>query len=369
MQINPALRPHLKRVHPFNYLGLIALLISIFQFAFLSKPAYALAPFTSAAIVSARLQQGVLANATGNFILITAKTTSGEAGGQTNAVITFGAQYTVNATSSNITFVAPGTSSCPTTYDITGTGTQATLTSWPLTGTTASGVASQVVTFTSTALSASTVYGFCITGGITNPASGTVQQNIITANGDSTNVANAFITGDQITVNATVPPTFTFTLSGTSDNFVSNLSTGGTTNTTGITATAVTNAATGYSIMVKSTNLGLKSATAANHIITSANSASQTTLVNNTEGYVLAVTTKTTNNTGTAAVKAKFDSTGGGTVVGGDLNQAGYQEIAYANNSTTSDAYVFKERATVSGITPAATDYTDVLTVVGAGNF
>lgn len=168
---------------------------------------------------------------------------------------------------------------------------------------------------------------------------------------------------------ATVNPTMSLSLSGTTDNFSANLSTSAVTNTSGVTATIVTNAATGYSLLGKGANQGLKSSHAGNHIITSANSAGQTTLSNGSEGYVLAVTSKTINNAGTAAVGAKFDATGGGTSVGGDLNTAAYQEIAYANSTTSSDAYTFKERSTISGTTPASTDYTDTLTVLASGNF
>jgi hypothetical protein len=359
------------KVLPVNTIGVVAFLLASTLTFLVAKPAYA-APFTTAAIVHSRLAQSTVSSAT-NWVLIVAKTASGEVGGQSTVVVTFGADYTVG-TAGNFTVTNPGSGNCPSTYDITGAGTQASVTSWPGIGT-ASNVTSQAVTFPSTALSANTVYGFCITGtGLTNPANSNVEQDIITANADSSKLATNFISNDQVSVSATVNPYFTFALSGNTDNFSpTTLSTGSINNTSGITATVTTNAATGYSVQVKDANQGIKS-TVANKTITSTHQAGITTLSAGTEGYGLAVTSKAstgTAGTGTIAAATHFDTTGGSTTNAGDLNLTAFQDMAFSNGTSgsTGDTYIFKERAAISNTTAAATDYVDTITVVGSGNF
>jgi hypothetical protein len=357
------------KVLPANIIGVLAFLIASTLTLLLAKPAFATSPFAEATIVHARMQTSVVASAT-NYIMVLADTTSGEAGGQTTVHVIFDGGYTVNATASNITV---STACLPANYHIAGGVSTTAVVNWPGIGSAASAVAGQDITFSSTALSASTLYGFCITGGVTNPtAASTNRVNTITANGDSTQVATNFISNDQVSVTAIVPPTFSMTLSANTDNFTGNLSTSAVTATSGITATFVTNASKGWVLQEKSANQGLKSATASNHTITSANSGSITTLANGTEGYGTAVTSKVDSGTagsGTVHVDAKFDDTGGAGNKVGDLNQATYQPLAYADGPTDTDSITFKERATISGLTPAATDYTDTLTIVGAANF
>jgi len=356
------------RVLPVNLLGVLAFLLASALSLFLAPPAHALTPFAQASIVHSRLATSTVASAT-NYIMVLANTTGSEAGGQTTAVLTFGAGYTVNGTPANITV---STACLPANYHIQGTSGTTTVTNWPGIGSAATGVSGQQVTFGSTALAASTLYGFCITGGITNPSSTGQQVNTLTAGSDSTSIATSFISNDQVSVNATVASTMSFALSGNTDNFTGNLSTSAVTNTSGITATFITNSNKGWVLQLKSANQGIKSASAGNKIITSANSGSITTLTNGTEGYGTAVTSRVDSGTagsGTVAVDAKFDDTGGAGNKVGDVNQATYQPMAYANGPTDTDSVTFKERATIAGLTPAASDYTDTLTVVGSGNF
>jgi hypothetical protein len=71
----------------------------------------------------------------------------------------------------------------------------------------------------------------------------------------------------------------------------------------------------------------------------------------------------------------EFNGVGSGTDSGGTLART-FQPIANctgvdANNRGTSSGENFSviERATISGATPAATDYSDIVTIVAAGNF
>jgi hypothetical protein len=45
------------------------------------------------------------------------------------------------------------------------------------------------------------------------------------------------------------------------------------------------------------------------------------------------------------------------------------EKLVTGTGPTASETAVFKEYAAISGITPAATDYTDTITLVGAGTF
>jgi hypothetical protein len=81
--------------------------------------------------------------------------------------------------------------------------------------------------------------------------------------------------------------------------------------------------------------------------------------------YALGVTSVTSG----AATTAYADA--GGTTGGGlTVPATGYNEIA-SNSSPTSanDNVVIKELADIASTTPPATDYSDIVTIVGAGSF
>jgi hypothetical protein len=244
----------------------------------------------------------------------------------------------------------------------------------------ASGSGSTVTITGVTALSATTTYCVDLTSAsaVTNAAAGEYHPTV-TVGSDSTTVAVRTISNDQIVVSATVPATFSFVLSGNTDSFTSNLSTTGQVLTTGRTVTINTNAASGWIAWVKGTNASsgaatkgaLLSASASNYTIPTTNanalgSASHTQSAG-TEDYGLSVSVADGAGGGTATANAAYDS--GGTDKVGVLDPTNFRPIASSGGTATNDVITLKEGAVIVGSTPPGTDYTDTLTVIGAGNF
>jgi hypothetical protein len=247
----------------------------------------------------------------------------------------------------------------------------ATVAAWPGIGT-ATNVTAQTVTFPSTDLaSGSTLYCFnwnstsavAVKSSATNPNSGTVSTF---ASGptliDSASYSTASIANDQILVTASVPQTFSFALSGTTDA-LSALSTGSVvTSPTPRTATVNTNAKNGWYVWAQDTNAGLNSASASHNI--ASNPGANSTLIAGTEGYNTGVTASGTGSTIT--VDPAF--AGGSLGTGGGLDTS-LRTLASADGVANNHVLTLKNNAAISGTTPAATDYTDTITVVGAGLF
>jgi hypothetical protein len=177
---------------------------------------------------------------------------------------------------------------------------------------------------------------------------------------------------NQIVVSATVPPIFQFSLTGNTDS-LGNLSISAATDSTGVTATVLTNAKGGWYMWVESANQKLVSATTGGSIGSVGwNTDAPTTFTNGTSQYGLAVTTV---NGGTLLCSASNLSaspeynTGAATNEGGALT-VNFSEIGQCTGAPSNgDGLKLVEVAGVSPITPAATDYTDTLTVTGAGAF
>jgi hypothetical protein len=181
---------------------------------------------------------------------------------------------------------------------------------------------------------------------------------------DSTQYATAVITNDQIVVSATVPATFTFTLGANTDS-LGTLSTGAVGASSGVTATVITNAQNGWITWAKDLNQGLVSAVASKTITTTGTiNATPDTLSAGTEGYVLDV-----NETADPQTNGSIDAEYNGGADAGGTYSANYQPINSGTGPTSGYASSLVERAAISGTTPAATDYTDTLTVVAAGQF
>ena len=213
---------------------------------------------------------------------------------------------------------------------------------------------------------------------VTTPIAGEYHPTI-TMGTDSITEALRIISNDQIVVTASVPPTFNFVLSGNTDSFTANLSTSSVVSTTGRTVTITTNAATGWSAWVKGLNASsgaatkgaLKSTSASNFTIPTTNAnalgSASHTLTNNTQDYGLGVTITTdAANGGTVSVDAAYD---GSSSKAGVIDPTNFRAIASSNGTANGDVITLTERATIDGSVPAATDYTDTLTVIGAGNF
>ena len=289
-----------------------------------------------------------------------------------------GTDFVVNATPANWTV---DVLNLPTEPGSTGPSVPAT--AWPGIGT-ATNVSGHTVTFPSGDLTAGTLYCFHVTGTntFTNSTAASGSQIIgatlytedsgpVTIN--QTNWSTSVITDDQIVVSAIVPPSFSLTLDGNTDAFLLNLDPATIVSTGGRTVSVVTNAVGGWIAWVKDTQQGLYSATANYTIPTKGTiNATPEALTAGTEGYGL-VTSITTANVGGCTTVVDPEYNGSATNVG--AFSANFQPIAACTRTGappgTSDGDVLSmvERATIRGGTPAGSDYSDILTIVGAGNF
>lgn len=231
---------------------------------------------------------------------------------------------------------------------------------------TAAGTGSTITVSNITALAASTSYCAILnsTSAVTNPNTSGISDVIVTAGSDSSTDAIDIVSNDQYTVSATVAPTFTLSLSGNSDAFSGNLSSTALTTTSGITATVNTNSIDGWLMWAQDTNAGLRSASVA-HTIPSVTAATNTTMNGatiGTEAYALGVSSVTSGN----AASGYLDSGG---ISGGGLSSTAFNQIASNTIPSANDSVVIKELADISATTPAASDYSDTITIVGAGSF
>ncbi|HUS26093.1 MAG TPA: hypothetical protein VMY99_01975 [Nevskiaceae bacterium] len=271
----------------------------------------------------------------------------------------------------------------PTGYTLGAAGTftvNTTNLAWPTGGTawpsiaTASNVASQVVTFTSGDLTPGTLYCF----NWTNSAAVTVKSSATSSNAGSvttrtttpTNIdtatyTTASISDDQIVVSATVPSAFSFALSANTDA-LGTLSTGSVTSSpTPRTATVNTNAKNGWMVWAKDANTGLTSATAS-ATIASTTPGSNSTLSAGTAGYNTGITSSQVGGSGTITVTAPFVGTSTGQ--GGGLDTS-LRTLATSNGTADTAVLTIKNNVAISATTAAASDYTDTITVIGAGLF
>jgi len=205
---------------------------------------------------------------------------------------------------------------------------------------------------------------------VTNPIAGEYHPTV-TIGSDSTTIALRIIAEDSIVVIATVPPSFNFAFNNTTADGFGNLVTAGS-STTGKTITLTTNATTGWIVWAKSaqgaTKGSLHSAVASKFITSgSALGSASHTLGSNVEDYGLATTINTdAAGGGTVTVDPAYD---GSSTKLGVLDSQNFRPIASADGTTTGDILNVLERASITGATPAANDYTDTITFIGAGNF
>jgi hypothetical protein len=272
--------------------------------------------------------------------------------------------FTVNTTSTNAAWPA-GASAWPSIAAPTGAGD----------------ISGQAVTFGSGDLPATNLYCFnwSNTAAVTEPSStgsselGTVATQ--TSGGaaiDSAQYATATITDDQIQVTATVPTAFTFALSGNTDA-LGTLSTASITSSpTPRTATVNTNAKNGWVVWAKDANAGLTSSNASYTIATNCSSGagSNSTLSagGSTEGYNTGVTKTQAGGSGTITLNSIFDNTTATAGKGGGLC-TNFQSLATSTGSADTAVLTLTNNVVIKGSTPSATDYTDTITVVGAGLF
>lgn len=274
--------------------------------------------------------------------------------------VTFPTGYTVSTTTGNWT------------VSTTNLSWPAGASAWPGIGT-ATAAAGQVVTFPSTDLTVGTLYCFnwtntaalSISGSASASNSGTITTRTSTPTTiDSSSFATASINDDQIVVTATVSQTFSFALSGNTDS-LGTLSTGSVTSSpTPRTVTVNTNAKNGWYVWAQDTNTGLNSASAA-ATIASTTPGSNSTLSAGTPGYNTGVTQTQTSGSGTITVAAPFV---GGASTGGGLDTS-LRLLASSNGTANNAVLTLTNNVAIGSTTAAASDYTDTITVVGAGLF
>lgn len=334
------------------------LLFSAVTVLLASRPSDAI--FTKAFV---RLDRMKASTATGGRVCAQPATV----GTEVDVQVVFPTGFTVNATAAN--------------WTVTTTGLDTGQTAWPGINT-ATAVSGQMVTFPSTDLTVGTFYcfNFSATNTLTNPAASPNLTGTITSRAtgpatiDQSSYAVAVIDEDQITVTATVPPTFSFSIASCTsgsctDAFTADLSTTAVRTTTGKAITINTNAASGWIAWVKDSQQGLRSTTQSYTIATTTagtSCATAHTLTAGTEGYGLDVNL-TTNGAGggTPSIDVNYDCAANDA---GGLS-ASFLPIASSNGGADGDVITLIEKAAISNLTKAATDYQDIITVVGAGNF
>ena len=258
-----------------------------------------------------------------------------------------------------------------TTQTINNTGcTALTGASAGIPGTLAASGSGAVLTIASSggsnALSATTSYCTELTSttAVTNPSAGGVYGVTINDGTDSqTDEIDVLTSGaNAYTATATVGPTFTMTLTGSTDALGS-LGTGAVTLSPGIPVAIATNAATGWFVWAEDSNAGLKSTSAGGGTqIPTVTTGSNQTMNSGSFGpghaaYGLGVSADNTTNY----------AYGGGTT-GGGLSTSTFNEIATLGTPGSAN-FTAHELANIATSTPAATDYSDVVTLIGAGSF
>jgi len=225
-------------------------------------------------------------------------------------------------------------------------------------------------------LTSGTSYCFELTdtSAVTNPTgAGDYNVNIAT-NSDNQTVAVDVLTAgaNAYSITATIAPTFTMSLSGSTDSFSGNLSSSAVTTSTGITTTIATNAKSGWYLWAEDSNAGLKS-TIAGYTIATVSTGANYSFSSHTgaEGYGLGVVT---SGTETGITNTTNYAYGGGTT-GSVLSTSTFNEIATAtgpasgSSGSLTDSIVTHELANILPTTPPATDYTDTITLIGASSF
>lgn len=348
---------------------------AVFTLSFLSPlmldtPVSAANPFTEAFV---RLDNLDATSYTSGRVC--AKTTASDPGTESTVKVTFpvtsGTSYVVSSTLANW---AVSTSNLDTGQ-----------TAWPGIAT-ATAVSGNTVTFPSGALSSNTLYCFNWTNNTAAlktssvGATETTQGNVATYTSGATVInqttySESIISNDQIVVNAVVPPSFAFALSGNTDSFTSNLTPATVVSTTGRTITVTTNAASGWIVWAEDLNNNgsgagsLKSVTA-NHYIADVDgnapgTAASAVLNISQENYGLGATINT-NASGTVTINSAYDGTGS---KAGSLDPVAYLPVASATSPANGDIISVNERANSTATTPEASDYSDTITFTGAGEF
>lgn len=290
--------------------------------------------------------------------------------GATGLTIDFGSSWTGASGTVSGTQAFTGTTGCDASATALPSGT-------------ASGSGSVVTVTGLTALSATTVYcaDFTTAAAVHTPTAGSYSPVITETGGatDTTTVAVSVVSNDQISVTATVPPTFNLAIGscgggGNTDTFTGNLSSTAVVSTTGCTVTVNTNAKNGWYAWATDANSGLLSASSS-HTISSTTPGSSADLSGSTgtEGYVFAVNSLSqggacVSTCGVTSAATAYDDTATHISKGSGLDGS-MRQIASSDGVANGATLTVKERANIGATTPTGSDYTDTITVVGAGYF
>lgn len=345
---------YIKKIRKFRRLVfcLAALLVLLANLSFLPK-VFA-STLTNTAVVELAGSGNPMVAGAGNELAVEFKTVNAVT--SPSITLTFSSSWTANsgAISSSQT-IASGGSGCNTFFPNSPTG---------LTGSvTASGSGSTITISNANNLVASTAYCTELTGtsAVTNPTAGAYSVTISDVTDNQTDALDVLSSGgNAYNITATVLPTFTMSLSGSTDT-IATLSASSIKTSTGITTTVSTNANSGWIVWIKDSNSGLTSSQAG-HTISSGSADTNHTLTAGTEGYVLAGIA----GSGSPTIQAPF-SVGSGSS-GSGMNGTFY-EIASNSGPSSNNTFTTEELVAISNTTPPASDYTDTITETGAGQF
>ncbi len=281
----------------------------------------------------------------------------------------------IDFTSAWTTATAAGSVNITQTVSVATCATETGATALP--GTLTAAGSGTVVTISGvTNLAASTAY--CVdlnsASAVTLPTAGEYRPVITTQTGgtivDNATVSVRIVSDDTITVTAKVPPTFSFQLDSNVTAYTSELTPGTKQQTTARTVTVSTNAKTGWVTWLRNADTnGLYSAAVNKNIApTTPGTAVDVDAAATTEQYVWGVSSLTqTAGVGTLAIAAAYDASGL-TNDGSGVDNA-YRQVASSNGTADTAVVTLRSSATISNITPASSDYTDIIQVIGAGNF
>ncbi len=354
------------------------------------------ASITSAKDTQSRLKISTLSNHEVMFV-----TPTGVASGNT-IILTFNSDFSIAA---GLTFTDLDLSSDTTPDGDCSTGeTEATLAAAP-SGATVGAVrtSATVITFTNgtTAIAAGAEICVQIGTNATNQSTGVEQVTNATTIGsrtlsisgtfgDTGTIALGITNDDQVTVTATVAPSLTFDLdSGTTQGADTSgphsvalgtlssatLTTSDQSAINSIFADIDTNADGGASITVVGANTGLNSASTSTTITLSS---AEETIAAGSQEIGLCVESVTQTTGGPLAIGTQYDSGGttanctaanGGTPTVGRIETTATQILNTTAAPIAAGRAEVLVKASISGVTPAATDYTNTLTFIATGTF
>ncbi len=317
------------------------------------------------------VRQAEAASLTSTYLRLSRMSTAGS--GPARVVFrTAGAGATsvsINMNGADTTTWTGQSGSVATTQTVSSAGCATETGATALPGTLAASGSGSTISITGvTALSSATTYCVDLTSAtaVTNPTAAGEYHPLITAGSDSVTIAVRVVTNDQVTVTAVVPPTFNMVLNTNTDSFTANLSPGSVGLSSGVTATVNTNARNGWLAWAKGANTGLTSA-AASKTIAATTPGTSATLTAGTEGYVVGITNIAQGSgAGTTAAIVAYDATGA--AHGSGLDDS-LRQIASSSGTAANAVLTLRSRAAINSLTPAANDYTDTVTIIGAARF